>query len=83
MIKNIHFLSILVTAGLSCAILTNVNSAISLSPIHSAEFTDSDSKISPMSDAIEWRYKIENGKVYKRLYNYTTQQWIGDWILVS
>ena len=50
---------------------------------HSAEITDSDSKISPMSDAIEWRYKIENGKVYKRLYNYTTQQWIGDWILIS
>ncbi len=40
--------------------------------------------IIPMSDDIRWRYEIkEDGKLYKRLYNYTTRQWIGDWILVS
>ena len=27
--------------------------------------------------------KIENGKKYKRLYNYTTQTWVGDWILMK
>ena len=42
----------------------------------------SDNNISPLSDDIRWRYKIENGKKYKCLYNYTTEQWIGDWILV-
>lgn len=31
----------------------------------------------------EWRYKFENGYVYRRLYNCTTQQWAGDWELVG
>lgn len=30
-----------------------------------------------------YRYKIENGIVYKRLYNYSQEKWIGDWIVVS
>ena len=34
----------------------------------------------PCSEIIEWRYKIEDGKVYKRLYNYSRAEWIGDWI---
>ena len=42
----------------------------------------SDSSISPQSDDIIWRYKVENGKTYKRKYNLTTKKWIGDWILV-
>ena len=33
-------------------------------------------------ECIEYRYKIENGKLYKRLYDYTTCNWIGDWIYV-
>lgn len=38
--------------------------------------------IQPRAHDIQYRYKIENGKMYKRLYNYTTQVWIGDWIYV-
>ncbi len=30
----------------------------------------------------EWRYKKENGHIYKRLYNCTKSCWVGDWILV-
>lgn len=41
-----------------------------------------DSGINPQSDNIGWRFKTENGKTYKRLYNYTTKKWIGNWILV-
>lgn len=29
--------------------------------------------------AIRWRYKSENGKVYRRQYNYSKQTWIGEW----
>ena len=36
--------------------------------------------IEARADIIEWRYKLENGRVYKRRYNYTKQKWIGDWI---
>ncbi len=43
----------------------------------------STSLITPLADIIEWRYKIEDEKIYKRLYNYTKDVWIGDWILVS
>ena len=32
---------------------------------------------------IEWRYKVIDGHVYKRLYNATTEEWVGDWILVQ
>ena len=37
--------------------------------------------ITPYSAIIEWRYKVENGRLYRRLYNYTEQCWVGDWIL--
>lgn len=32
------------------------------------------------SDNLKWRYKSENGILYKRLYNYTTNCWVGNWI---
>lgn len=31
------------------------------------------------TDDIRWRYKMINGELYKRKYNYTTNQWIGKW----
>ena len=34
----------------------------------------------PQSDIIGWAFKIENGKLYKCLYNYSTGEYIGDWI---
>jgi len=34
----------------------------------------------PRADVIKWVYETRDGKTYKRLYNYTTQEWIGDWI---
>lgn len=45
--------------------------------------TVSASEVQPLSDDIRWRYKTENGKTYMRLYNYTTQTWVGDWILMK
>lgn len=41
------------------------------------------SNIKPRADIIEWRYNIINGKMYKRQFNYTKNQWIGKWILVG
>lgn len=38
--------------------------------------------IAPQADTLEWRVKIENGKLYKRLYNTSTREWVGDWIYV-
>lgn len=44
--------------------------------------TSAESTVQPRAPRIEYRYKIEDGKLYKRLYNYTTMEWIGDWIYV-
>lgn len=40
-------------------------------------------EVMPYSDIIEWRFKFEDGKAYKRLYNYSTRNWIGDWIYIG
>lgn len=37
----------------------------------------------PQRDIVEYRYFIFDGnKVYKRLYNYSTGNWVGEWIFV-
>lgn len=35
---------------------------------------------SPRSEIIDWRYKYFDGILYKRLYNYSTGKWVGNWI---
>lgn len=37
--------------------------------------TASESAINPCSDITGYRYKEENGKLYRRLYNYTRDEW--------
>lgn len=31
------------------------------------------------SDIIDWRYTVIGGYVYRRLYNYSREEWIGEW----
>lgn len=31
----------------------------------------------------EWKYKMENGKLYKRLWDKTQKKWLTGWILVG
>lgn len=38
--------------------------------------------ISTYHDNIGYAYKISDNKLYKCLYNYTTMEYIGDWIYV-
>ncbi len=40
--------------------------------------------VTPYSDIIKYRYKIvDDTKLYRRLYNYTEQCWIGEWEYVG
>lgn len=41
-----------------------------------------ESDIQPRTDIKEWVYKVMNGNLYKRLYNYSTGRWESDWIFV-
>ena len=62
-------LKLLVCTGLLCTCL-----------FPQAVFASSDSGIETYADKIGWKYKIINGELYKRQYNYTTGEWIGDWV---
>lgn len=33
------------------------------------------------ADVRKYVYKVENGKLYRRLYNYSKDTWLGDWEL--
>lgn len=53
--------------------------APSLSNMPILNICNTESTIAPRADVLEWRYKIENGKKYMRLYNVTKHVWIGFW----
>ena len=48
-------------------------------PVEAAVVEDT---VAPCSDSIQWHYKIENNKLYKRLFNHTACIWLTDWIFV-
>lgn len=39
--------------------------------------------VSTLAIRYTWRYKFENGKLYKRKYDTTHKKFVGDWILVQ
>lgn len=41
---------------------------------------NNEEEIMPLADVIVWKYKIENGVMYKRQYNQTKKCWVGNWI---
>lgn len=57
--------------------ISDQTTALTLNGSNTADST------SPYSDHLVWKYKYENGKFYKRLFNATTGEWMSDWILVS
>lgn len=56
----------------------SANVSIPISPANTG-----DHLVSPQSDVILWRYKVEDGKIYKCLYNSSTGEYIGEWIYVG
>lgn len=69
-------------AGTAClAMLAFVCPAASL-PAQAASNAAVEATVQPRKDDIRYRFKIEDGKMYKRLYNYSTMEWIGEWIYV-
>lgn len=52
-------------------------------PVVSGLVAEVNYDIEPRADILEWRFKSVNGKIYKRLYNFTRQEWVGKWIEVK
>lgn len=40
----------------------------------------SSTEIAPRRVGYEWKYKVINGVLYKRLYYHNLNVWVGDWI---
>lgn len=72
---------LLAIAGALCLSLTILASPIASTPVHAAP--PQDDAAMPLSDIIEWRYKIEGNSLYRRLYNYSTAEWVGEWLYVG
>ena len=36
----------------------------------------------PCQEKLVWKYKVINGKLYKRKYNRVTGEWVGKWMPV-
>ncbi len=70
---------ILASAFLSALVLFQANSIESYA--YTGAEKASTAEVITYSQEIDYRYKVEDGKLYRRLYNYYTQQWIGEWEL--
>lgn len=42
--------------------------------------TTATSEVTAFASDIGWKYKVINGVLYKRQYDFTRKQWIGNWI---
>lgn len=38
--------------------------------------------VAPCADILQWVFEQRGNKLYKRLYNTSTHEWVGDWIFV-
>ncbi len=68
---------------LSLSLFLNVETTVNASYQESVIESQTEKGIAPHSDIIDWRFTMINGKLYKRLFNYSTGEWVGPWILVQ
>ncbi|MCM1188302.1 MAG: hypothetical protein NC541_03275 [bacterium] len=43
------------------------------------QVSDLETDVMPMAETLVWRYKIVMSKIYKRLYNTGSDEWLGEW----
>lgn len=69
---------LLAALSLTLSLLFSMN--VQASDTVEDDISATSSEISPRAYGYAWKYKIVDGVLYKRLYNYTFGVWIGDWI---
>lgn len=71
---------LLMFALLACTLLP-VGTLALPAPVH-AETAEGE-ETTPYAHDIDWQYKVINGVLHKRLYNYTTGTPLSDWQVVT
>lgn len=66
---------IIAVTGAACLALAILVSPAATVSVHAAAPKTDDVQ----KEIIEWRFKIENGNLYRRLYNYSKGIWVGEW----
>lgn len=79
--KMLTLSSILFLLSSTVAFTEDVYTDTSLIPSIAVSQENNDT-ITPRSDVIIWHYKTIGSNTYRRKYNATKKQWIGDWELV-
>lgn len=72
----VHFTLFIVTIG--CMLVFSSNHAFAFDLTENNTF----SVAFPKADIIEWRVKVVDGVTYIRQFNFSTNEWIGQWIRV-
>lgn len=73
-------------ALLICSTLTVALPALSVSSFAAPAESVADTSVETTPDVLarkpitEWRYKVINGKLYRRLYDTTNKKWLTDWL---
>ena len=73
-------------ALLICSTLAVALPSLSVSSLAAPAEPVADTSVETTPDVLarqpitEWRYKVINGKLYKRLYDTTNEKWLTDWI---
>ena len=49
----------------------------------SAATAPEEESAAPQADIMDWIYEFRGTHIYKRLYNTSTGEWVGDWIYVG
>lgn len=80
MIQKKRFSKWLLLAGIMSIALSVFFCPVASLPAQAA--APGEATVQPRKDDIRYRFTIIDNKIYKRLYNYSTCEWIGDWIYV-
>lgn len=85
MIKKITAVFVSAICSVSLVIVPASAAPLSnnLTPSVTSEELQLTTSASPFSSTLEWHFIVEDGKIYKRLYNTATGNWVGDWIYVG
>lgn len=74
--KKRVWMSIVLIAMLQCSTIAYANANINSENVTATE----SNQVSPRAEVQEWKWRVSNGKLQKRLWSVTYGHWVGNWI---